>query len=86
MPCSRINTIRQAVREPQYREREILVNVEHPGIGTISTLGVVLKLSETPGNIERGAPRIGEDNDMIYKDLLGYTESEVVRLREEKII
>ena len=86
VPCSRINTIRQAVREPQYREREILVNVEHPGIGTISTLGVVLKLSETPGNIESGAPRIGEDNDMIYKDLLGYTESEVVRLREEKII
>ena len=86
VPCSRINTIRQAMDEPQFRDREILVNMEHPGIGIVSTLGVVLKLSETPGKIESGAPRIGADNDLIYKGLLGYAKSEVVRLRDEGII
>jgi len=86
VPCARMNTIPQAFSEPQYREREVLVDMEHPGIEKMSTLGVVLKLSETPGHLREGAPRVGQDNDLIYKELLGYKESELIRWKQEGII
>jgi crotonobetainyl-CoA:carnitine CoA-transferase CaiB-like acyl-CoA transferase len=85
VPCARINTIPQAFSEPQYREREILINAEHPVIGSLSTLGVIIKLSETPGHVTRGAPLVGQDNDQIYRNL-GYTELELTRFKQIGII
>ncbi|HXQ68530.1 MAG TPA: CoA transferase [Alphaproteobacteria bacterium] len=46
--------------DPQLRAREMVVEVEHPSAGRISTLGVPIKLSETPGSVRRPAPRLGE--------------------------
>jgi crotonobetainyl-CoA:carnitine CoA-transferase CaiB-like acyl-CoA transferase len=86
VPCARVNTISQACSEPQYREREIFVDMEHGGTGKIPTLGVILKLSETPGNIRKGAPAVGEDNGFVYRELLGYEDSELVQLKQEGII
>jgi crotonobetainyl-CoA:carnitine CoA-transferase CaiB-like acyl-CoA transferase len=77
--------IPQAFSEPQYQEREILINVEHPVIGSLSTLGLILKLSETPGYVRKGAPLVGQDNDQIYKEL-GYTELEISRFKQKGII
>ena len=85
VPCARINMIPQAFSEPQYREREILTNAEHPVIGPLSTLGVIIKLSETPGHVTRGAPLVGQDNDQIYRNL-GYTELELTRFKQIGII
>ena len=85
VPCARINMIPQAFSEPQYREREILINAEHPVIGSLSTLGVIIKLSETPGHVTKGAPLVGQDNDQIYRNL-GYTELELTRFKQIGII
>jgi len=85
VPCSRVNTISQAFSEPQYREREILTEVEHPVIGPLLTLGVLLKFSETPGHVRRGAPLVGQDNEQIYREL-GYTELELGRFKQTGII
>jgi len=86
VPCARINTVDQAFSEPQYRDREILVDMVHPGTGTVSTLGIAVKLSATPGNIGRGAPLVGQDNEEVYRDLLGYTDEEISRFRQEGVI
>ena len=86
VPCAKINTIPQACSEPQYREREIFVDMKHSDVGTIPTLGVILKLSETPGDLRKGAPGAGENNDFVYRELLGYADSELVRLKQEGII
>jgi len=86
VPCARINTIPQAFSEPQYREREILMDMEHPGTGTVSTLGIAVKLWGTPGNVRRGAPVVGQNNQEVYKDLLGYTDQEISRFKQEGVI
>jgi len=85
VPCVPINSISQAYSEPQYREREILINLDHTMIGSHSTIGVILKLSETPGFIKSGAPCVGQHNEQIYKEL-GYTESELERFKQKGII
>ncbi len=46
--------------DPQLRAREMVVEVEHPSAGRMATLGVPIKLSETPGSVRRPAPRLGE--------------------------
>ncbi|HYB55937.1 MAG TPA: CoA transferase [Alphaproteobacteria bacterium] len=46
--------------DPQLRAREMVVEVEHPSAGRMKTLGVPIKLSETPGSVRRPAPRLGE--------------------------
>ncbi len=48
--------------------------------------GVVPKLSKTPGNIERRASTLGEDNHEIYCGLLGLTEEEYKQLDSRKVI
>jgi len=47
---------------------------------------VICRLSETPGAIRRPAPRLGEHNDYVFRELLGLTKEEIERLIENKII
>ena len=86
VPCARVNSVEQAFHERQLWDREILLDMEHPGIGRMSTLGVVLKCSETPGKVSRGAPLVGQDNEEIYKGLLGYKSEDLLTLKKEAII
>lgn len=86
VPCARINTIPQAISEPQYRDREILIDMEHPGCGIMNSLGIVVKFSETPGNIKRGAPLVGQNNEEVYKDILGYTDQQFLRFKHKGVI
>ncbi len=72
--------------DPHFQEREIIVNVEHPVTGLDFVPKVVCNLSETPGQIRRPAPLLGEHNDYVYGDLLGLSEDEIEELVAKKII
>jgi crotonobetainyl-CoA:carnitine CoA-transferase CaiB-like acyl-CoA transferase len=84
--CSPVLSIEKLLEDPQFKAREMLVEVEHPRIGRIKIPGVVPKLSETPGKVETPGPSLGQHNEEIYSNLLGYTQEEVAILKEEKII
>ena len=49
----------------------MLVEVEYPETGKIPMPGVDIKLSRTPGQVAKRASLLGEDNEAIYRDLLG---------------
>ena len=85
IPASPIFTIDDVVVDPQAREREMFVEVEHPGIGRIGLTGVPLKFSETPLRVESRAPTLGQHNDEILGKL-GYSLDEVRRLKDEGVI
>ena len=86
IPCAPVNTIPEAVADPQIHAREMVVDVEQPGIGPIPVVGIPVKLSETPGRIETHAPGLGEHNEEVYRDLLGYDRNDLIRLKEERVI
>jgi crotonobetainyl-CoA:carnitine CoA-transferase CaiB-like acyl-CoA transferase len=48
--------------------------------------GVVPKMSLTPGQIWRGAPSIGEDTTEVLSMMLGFSEQEINKLYDEKIV
>jgi formyl-CoA transferase len=48
--------------------------------------GVYPRFSRTPGAIRQGAPKLGQHNDDVYRDLLGLTQVELERLRAQRVI
>ena len=58
----------------------------HPVMGDVRVDGLPVHLSETDWEIARGAPLLGEHNQLIYGDLLGLSADDLERLRAEGAI
>ena len=63
-------------RDPQTLAREMVVEVEHPRIGTMQTLGLPVKFSGTPGRVHGAAPLLGEHSRSILAEA-GYDEAAI---------
>ena len=72
--------------DPHFQERQNIVNIEHPVTGLDFIPNVVCNLSETPGEIRRPAPMLGEHNQYVYGELLGLSKEKIEQYMEEKII
>lgn len=67
--------------------RQFWTTVEHPEIGdTITYNGPFLKFSEAPMKTFRRAPFIGEHNEEIYGQELGFTKNDLAQLKRAGII
>jgi len=85
VPAGPINDYAEALADPHTLARGMVVDLQHKGAGAIKALGVPVKLSETPGAVEKAAPLLGEHADEILKELC-YSESEVRTLRSKGVI
>lgn len=77
---------RDQYHDAHFRERGIFVEVDHSKSGTETFYGIPWKLSETPGEIHGSGPLLGQDNELVFKKILGMPEGEFNRLVEEKVI
>jgi crotonobetainyl-CoA:carnitine CoA-transferase CaiB-like acyl-CoA transferase len=85
VPVGAIRDVVQALADPQLVAREMLVDVDHPSAGPIRQLGVPVKLSATPGAVRRPPPRLGEQTDLVLREL-GFSDSEIDKLRKAGIV
>ncbi len=65
------------VHDPHLRSRGSVVEHEHPRQGRLTLPGIVVKMSETPGEIRRHAPLLGQDTHAVLSGLLGLTDKEI---------
>jgi crotonobetainyl-CoA:carnitine CoA-transferase CaiB-like acyl-CoA transferase len=79
IPCGPINTYADVFADPQIVAREMVVDVEHPTLGAIRTLGSPIKLSATPPMVHRRAPRLGEHTAEVLREA-GFDDAEVAAL------
>ncbi|MDQ0217241.1 CoA transferase [Peribacillus cavernae] len=87
VPSGLIYSAKEILEDPHYKEREMIINVEHPQLGEFSMPGVVPKLSRTPGKVKfAGSETMGKDNHEVYGKILGYTENKIEELNKAKII
>lgn len=61
VPAARVYTIADIFRDPHFRAREMLRDVEDPVLGHTTQIGVVPRLSRTPGRIRHGGRALGAD-------------------------
>ena len=80
-----VNTPEEAFADPQLLHRQMVLEVEHPTRGKTSQVGLPVKLSETPAEVRRAAPLIGQDTEEILREL-GYTQERIEGLRKAEAI
>ena len=86
IPCARINNVEEMLSDPKVKSTNMLPQIDYPEVGKVTVPGVPVKLSKTPGSIERRAPKVGEHNQELYCDLLGYKTSDLSQWQAEGII
>jgi crotonobetainyl-CoA:carnitine CoA-transferase CaiB-like acyl-CoA transferase len=86
IPFGPVASVADAVASPQIAARDMLVEIEHPTLGPLILAGLPVKLSATPGSVRKAPPTVGEDNDRVYGELLGFSLEEIVGLRASGVI
>jgi len=80
VPCGPVLDLAQVFADPQVAARAMRVELPHPEIGTFQTTGMPVKLSRTPGAIERRPPLHGEHTDEVMREA-GLDAGEIASLR-----
>jgi len=86
IPCGPVNTVDRVVADPQVQARDMIVEVEHEGVGRVSMAGCPVKLSSTPTGIQGPAPHLGEHTREVLTHLLGHSLEQVEALRKEGVV
>lgn len=86
VPCGPVNKLPEVMSDPQVKARNMIVELEHPGLGPVPLPGVAIKLSRTQGEIKTPAPAPGEHNEEVYGRLLGLKPGDLARLKRAGVI
>ena len=86
LPCGRINSIPEVFDHPQAKAREMTLESEHATAGTVKLTGFPYKLSQTPAELHKPPPLLGEQTEEVLTGLLGYSMEDVTSLRDKRAI
>ena len=87
VPVAPINMLADVVNDDHIANaREMFVHLQHPVIGDMIVPGNPVKLMDTKPEITKCAPDLGQDNKEIYEGVLGLSDADLARLKEEKVI
>lgn len=84
-PVGPILSISDLVEDPHVEAREMLVEIDHPMLGKVKYPGNPCKFSETNELCFNPAPMLGEHNDYVLKDVLGYDDEKIEALKADDI-
>jgi crotonobetainyl-CoA:carnitine CoA-transferase CaiB-like acyl-CoA transferase len=74
-PTTAVFTVAEVAEHPHLKERQFFVEIEHPILGSIRTMGAPIRLPESPGGPRRPAPLLGQHNAEVYGELRGTKSS-----------
>ncbi|MBT8530000.1 CoA transferase [Polynucleobacter paneuropaeus] len=69
IPAGPINTYPQAFDSEHGKHRQMRIEIDHPVEGSIPNIGFAVKLSETPQQVSRHPPLLGEHTSELLKEL-----------------
>jgi CoA:oxalate CoA-transferase len=86
VPCTPVNTPADYYQDRHVQERGFFMEIEHPVIGRFIYPGPPCRLSKTPCRIERAAPLLGQHNQEVYCQELGYNVAELANFKASGIV
>jgi formyl-CoA transferase len=85
IPSGDVVSLEAALTCRQSEHRQVIAEVEQPGIGKIKIFNMTAKFSKTPAQIEMPPPRLSENTGSILEEL-GYSTEEIRVLKEKAVI
>ena len=86
VPSGPVEDHRDSHMDPQLNFREFFHTMTTEDIGTYRYSGFPWKFSETPLKVTRPPCAMGEDNEYVYREVIGLTEEEISDLKEKDVI
>lgn len=81
IPVGPILSMKELAEEPSLRKTGTIVEVDHPERGKYLTVGCPIKMSGSPAEVTR-SPLLGEHTDEILKDVLRYSDDEILAIKD----
>jgi crotonobetainyl-CoA:carnitine CoA-transferase CaiB-like acyl-CoA transferase len=85
-PAVPVNSAEQVYRSPHVESRGFFIDIEHPKTGKLKYPGAPFLFSETPWKVASPAPLMGQHNEEILCNRLGFKQPDLVKLKEAKVI
>ncbi|MFH1487112.1 MAG: CoA transferase [Chloroflexota bacterium] len=82
VPTGPFYSPKEVLQSEQLKSRGFFVEFNHAAAGRVKVPVGVCKMSKTPVSIDKAPPLLGEHNETIYRERLGYSNEELVKLRD----
>ena len=86
VPCGPINSIAQALADPQAVARGLRIELPHPTAGTVPLVGMPIRMSASSPSYERPPPLLGEHTDEVLREVAGLHADEIAALRARGVL
>lgn len=89
VPAAEVRNPNEAVRDPRVLARAETVRLEHPKYGAVDEvygMGIPIKFSGATAGFDQPAPALGEHNEAVYVDILGYSSERLGHLKSHGVI
>ncbi len=86
VPAHRVAAMRDVQEDPQLAHRGHWRRSEHPVIGDVSYETPAWRFSDTPPPPPAHSPLLGQHNEYVYRELLGYSEEEFTELLIDGVV
>jgi succinyl-CoA:(S)-malate CoA-transferase subunit B len=87
VPCGPVASARDLFEDPQVKARENIVEMANPLGGLLSMVGIVPRLTASPGRVERAGPvTVGAHNEDVYCGRLGLSRDDLRALAARGIV
>ncbi len=80
IPCGPILSMKEILEEKSLRETGTIVEVDHPKRGKYFSVGLPIKLSDSPADVKR-SPLLGEHNEEILRDVLKFDAKRIEEIK-----
>ena len=85
VPVGPIQTVDQAVQDPQVLARGIIVELDHPTAGPLKVVGCPVRLTRTPPLVRTPPPILGQHTDEVLA-ALGFTDDDIASLHHSGVV
>jgi crotonobetainyl-CoA:carnitine CoA-transferase CaiB-like acyl-CoA transferase len=86
VPAGKIKTVAEVCESAHLKARGMVVALPHPKAGSVTMMGVPIRLWDTPGAARVAPPLLGQHTDEVLTRLLGYPRARVAKLRAAGVV
>lgn len=81
-----IMDVADIMADQTFHERGNIATVDDPDLGSLRMQGVIPRLAKHTGGLWDTAPKLGQDDHAVYRQILGLSDDEIEKLRADKVI